>query len=135
MKLKTENEIEEMAGEWLIENNHVTMLGDKSEIFKAGYTQAQEDLIEAASENFEEWFKEYYRGGSIYEHCKEAWQSAKLSNAKKIEDLERENREMRDNLYYLWHWIEIGSKHENSKDLPEFMAEIRQRFNLDKEEV
>ena len=97
MKLKTELEIKELATRYVATFWGVRKFApvdNTVDDFKAGYTQAQQDLLSQAMEGFEEKFGEEPKDGDSWDWAnrKVGWQAAKLSSAKEIEELKEEIR-------------------------------------------
>ena len=137
--------------DWQTCENLITAKGWQEDGFIKGYEKGRRDLIEAASDGLEEYCNEnILRGVRKHERvfnretgnylnlndCEKIWTTSKLSSAKKIEDLERENREMRKALDWatriIPHYSELYSAGNHFTNR---CKQIRQRFNLDKEEV
>lgn len=95
MKLRTQKEIEDMASNTslhLVTNPTKATVADA---WEEGYKQAEQDLLESASEGFEEWLKNSLGMDILtndnmteYVNAKKAWQAAKLSSAKELKKLE-----------------------------------------------
>ena len=98
MKLKTELEIKELATRYVATFWGVRKFApvdNTVDDFKAGYTQAQQDLLSSASEGFEEWKAHNlscHESARIHDLCERSYQAAKLSQAKEIEELKEEIR-------------------------------------------
>lgn len=112
MKLKNEQEIENLADSEHRHLNIARKVWTFKDGYKSGYTQAQQDLLASASESFEEWIKTKPRIDSAKMHSlKEAWRASKLSDTQwfidsmakvsEIERLKKENEELKDDLAYL----------------------------------
>ena len=99
MKLKTEQEIGFMACEYTDNNQKhrpqiAWVLFDVKEAYKKAYTQAQFDMIESASEGFEEWWKNQ-DSVSYPLSLEKAWQAATLASEKEIQKLQKENERLK----------------------------------------
>ena len=68
--------------------------GSQKAYLGAGYIAGQRNLLESASEGFEEWQKDYRKGGSIFDHQKEAWQASRLSLMKELSTLKTINEKL-----------------------------------------
>ena len=97
--MKTPQQIEEMAKEWFgnseeMSNAHPDtnyLPWSLSMAFHQGYAQAQKDLLESASEGFEEYSKTVKGtiGNMIFaypSYSKELWQACTLSKMKEIQE-------------------------------------------------
>ena len=95
MKLKNEKEIENLADAKHRQLNIASKVWTFKDGYKSGYTQAQQDLISQAREGFEEWFKNYCVSKLLPVPSREVWQAARLSMAKELEELKKENEELK----------------------------------------
>jgi hypothetical protein len=121
--MKTEKEIEEMAVEYCLREcimiTEQVNRGFKHSpcpesviVFTAGAHWMQKDLLESASEGFEEWFTIFYKATPFDSYNesipvnaqdltrwqKEAWQAAKLSNQKIIQEKDEKIAELEESL-------------------------------------
>lgn len=114
--------------------------------FVKGYEKGRRDLIEAASDGFEWWYISNDKDFPVvknqvglrqfnFAQLEKAWIASKLSSAKKIKELERENREMREALGWATndYLIQLEADGYTMTNRFEKAKEIRQRFGLDKE--
>lgn len=94
MKLKNEQEIENLADAKHRQLNIARKVWTFKDGFIQGYTQAQQDLLASVSEGFEEWENKTIQdnGGSFPDFIEpeDLWQAAKLSSAKELEELKAE---------------------------------------------
>ena len=148
MKLKTIKEIESLAVNhanfYTTPENH-DWHGRYSS-YKNSYIKAQQDLLSQASEGFEEWHKnhEYFEGvldfnetnivglrpinsSDVYENAKEAWQAAKMSSAKEIDELKKENEELKKDFFETVKPIPATL---NMDDIEEHFKMLREKWNL-----
>lgn len=148
MKLKTEKEIGFISCEYADQSQKnrpkiAWVLFDVKEAYKKGYTQAQQDLLASASEDWDEWWEndkdipemlgraseKVAAVANMAQRCsllsefwaREAWQAVKLSDAKEIETLKRD-------LKYLLKGTEYFRP-----DMKDACEEIRKRHNLNKD--
>lgn len=128
MKLKTEQEIGLTASEYADQSQKnktqiAWVLFDVKEAYKKGYTQAQQDLLASAGDDWDEWWEDdkdipemlARASGKVAavtnmaQRCsllsefwaREAWQAAKLSDAKEIEELEKRNNNQAETMKFL----------------------------------
>ena len=94
MKLKNEQEIENLADSEHRHLNIARKVWTFKDGYKSGYTQAQKDLLSQASEGFEEYIDYITSGRRLrvnrLDLHKQTWQAAKLSSAKEIENRREE---------------------------------------------
>ena len=82
-----------------------TQDGVVGKVFKA-YTQSQKDILESASSGFEEWQKEFigttpfHNGNTLWQL--EAWQAAKISSEKEIQELKAQLKDTKEAMNTIW---------------------------------
>jgi hypothetical protein len=96
------NERTKFTSHWMEKMNQH---GEASRHFKAGWTACQSHMLTQASEGFDEWFvatyRYHYNELVIPESVrpqKDAWQAAKLSAMKEMEELRSLNEQMKKRL-------------------------------------
>lgn len=136
MKLKTEQEIREMAKAYSPKSHHLFTSEDVQLGYEEGYERCYQDLLASASEGFEEW-AESVRGEDALNPCfddwsinevKEAWQAAKLSSAREIELIKKDHKNEED----CW-LITVESKYEKITELQKEIEELKKSVKLQKD--
>ena len=97
MKLLTENEIYDIS---MSRSQAVCPIS-----FAKGMTEAQDHLLSQASEGFEEYIDYITSGRRLQVNRldlhEQTWQAAKLSQAKEIEELKKENEELKKDVKWI----------------------------------
>lgn len=102
MKLKTQEEIKEitMKGIRISDLGTMTKLESASFCYNNGYSQAQSDLVEQASEGFDDFFCRYANESNLHHEfdAYEFWQASQLSHAKKDQEKDKLIEKLRNEI-------------------------------------